>query len=262
MVDAKTRLVALAVLAGVGLSGCELNQKDPNYPAFALRRRRSPRCSACDGATAPVCRFRPTCLRSPASTDGTINIPTAPFGAPPFTLTGARSTRSTAGRRRRYIAHELQRRARRLDAQRLDRACRRDLPEQHEQGPGDRRRAACRASRARCAACSRYGTDYTAERVARHRQRRQDPQDHAAQAAARRARGATNIGYIVLLTNGITRHRVATRRSRARPTRRSRLRRPTAARITNATLDSALPVDQGPPGHRRRRSASTRPTWC
>ena len=32
MVDAKKRLVALAVLASVGLSGCELSQKDPNYP--------------------------------------------------------------------------------------------------------------------------------------------------------------------------------------------------------------------------------------
>jgi hypothetical protein len=32
MLDAKKRLVALAVIAGVGLSGCDLSQKDPNFP--------------------------------------------------------------------------------------------------------------------------------------------------------------------------------------------------------------------------------------
>lgn len=82
MLDAKTRLVALAVLAGVGLSGCDLSQKDPDYPAS-------------QASTTFEASYNPLAGQTPwpndffffGSTDGTLNIP-APYNVAPFTLAG------------------------------------------------------------------------------------------------------------------------------------------------------------------------------
>jgi len=83
MVDAKTRLVALAVLAGVGLSGCELDQKDPNYPASQAPETFNALFSATTGSLP-----WPNDLFFFGTTDLTLNIP-APLNAPPFTLIGS-----------------------------------------------------------------------------------------------------------------------------------------------------------------------------
>lgn len=82
MVDAKTRLVALAVLAGVGLSGCELSQKDPNYPDSITPTNFVALYNVAGGQTP-----WPNDAFFFGSTDGTLNIP-APYSAPPFTLIG------------------------------------------------------------------------------------------------------------------------------------------------------------------------------
>jgi dienelactone hydrolase len=82
MVDAKKRLVALAVLAGVGLSGCELSQKDPNYPDSIAPTTFT--ALFADTGNYPW----PNDLFFPGSTDLTLNIP-AGLNAPPFTYQGA-----------------------------------------------------------------------------------------------------------------------------------------------------------------------------
>jgi dienelactone hydrolase len=82
MVNAKSRLVSLAVLAGVALSGCDVSQKNPDFP----------------DSLAPTtfnALYNPLAGQTPwpndffffGSTDGTLNIP-APYNAAPFTLTG------------------------------------------------------------------------------------------------------------------------------------------------------------------------------
>jgi pimeloyl-ACP methyl ester carboxylesterase len=82
MVDAKMRLVALAVLAGVGLSGCELDQKDPNYPDSITPTTFTALYNVEAGQTP-----WPNDAFFFGSTDGTLNIP-APYNAAPFTLIG------------------------------------------------------------------------------------------------------------------------------------------------------------------------------
>jgi hypothetical protein len=82
MVNAKTRLVALAVLAGVGVSGCELNQKDPNYPDSIAPTTFTALFT--DTGNYPW----PNDLFFGGSTDLTLNIP-APANGPPFTYQGA-----------------------------------------------------------------------------------------------------------------------------------------------------------------------------
>jgi pimeloyl-ACP methyl ester carboxylesterase len=82
MVDAKTRLVALAALAGVGLSGCELSQKDPNYPDSIAPTTFT--ALFLDTSNVPW----PNDLLFAGSTDGTLNIP-AGLNAPPITYQGA-----------------------------------------------------------------------------------------------------------------------------------------------------------------------------
>ena len=82
MVDAKNRLVALAVLAGVGLSGCELNQKDPNYPDSITPTTFTATYNVEAGQTP-----WPNDAFFFGSTDGSLNIP-APYNAAPFTLIG------------------------------------------------------------------------------------------------------------------------------------------------------------------------------
>ena len=77
MVDAKTRLVALAVLAGVGLSGCELNQKDPNYPDSIAPTTFT--ALFLDTSNVPW----PNDLLFNGTKDLTLNIP-APLNAPGF----------------------------------------------------------------------------------------------------------------------------------------------------------------------------------
>jgi len=82
MVDAKKRLVALAVVAGVGLSGCDLSQKDPNFPDSIA-------------PTTFTALYNPLAGQTPwpndffyfGTTDGTLNIP-SPYNAQPFTAWG------------------------------------------------------------------------------------------------------------------------------------------------------------------------------
>ena len=82
MVDAKKRLVALAVVAGVGLSGCDLSQKDPDFPDSIA-------------PTTFTALYNPLAGQTPwpndffyfGTTDGTLNIP-SPYNAQPFTAWG------------------------------------------------------------------------------------------------------------------------------------------------------------------------------
>jgi hypothetical protein len=82
MLDAKTRLVALAVIAGVGLSGCDLSQKDPDFPAS-------------QAPTTFNALYNPLAGQSPwpndffyaGTTDGTLNLP-SPYSGQPFTAWG------------------------------------------------------------------------------------------------------------------------------------------------------------------------------
>jgi hypothetical protein len=76
------RLVALAVLAGVGLSGCNSSQKDPNYPDSITPTTFTALYNVEAGQTP-----WPNDAFFFGSTDGTLNIP-APYNAPPFTLIG------------------------------------------------------------------------------------------------------------------------------------------------------------------------------
>ncbi len=83
MVFATKRLIALAVLAGVALSGCDLSQKDPNYPASQAPTTFNASFNLANGALP-----WPNDLFFNGSTDLTLNIP-SPLVNPPFTLMGA-----------------------------------------------------------------------------------------------------------------------------------------------------------------------------
>ena len=201
MVDAKTRLVALAVLAGVGLSGCELNQKDPNYPDSIAPTTFNALFNVGAGQT-PVADRPVLPVRGVDGRDGTPTIPGAvqravrsryqgatlntqdgwSTTAYSSTASTARSTPSTVnGSTVKVVEIYLeQRRPRRRRRRRI--AARSDEP-------GDPR--------------AHPGTDYTAEVSPDIDSCRQDPQHHAAQAAHARAPVPTNIGYVVLVTNGI-----------------------------------------------------------
>jgi hypothetical protein len=87
MLDAKKRLVALAVIAGVGLSGCDLSQKDPNFPDSVAPTTFNALFFDTGNAPWPSDMFF---LAAAASgvVDGTPAI-FSPFNGSPFTLVGA-----------------------------------------------------------------------------------------------------------------------------------------------------------------------------
>jgi hypothetical protein len=82
MVVAKKRLVALVVLAGVALSGCDLSQKDPNFPQSQAPTTFNALFNLTAGQTP-----WPTDAFFNGTTDLTLNIP-APYNAQPFTAWG------------------------------------------------------------------------------------------------------------------------------------------------------------------------------
>jgi hypothetical protein len=88
MVDAKTRLVALAVLAGVGLSGCGLDQKDPDFPDSIAPTTFNALFNVGAGQVPLPTDMFFLYAASTGVVDGTPTIP-APFNGPPFTYQGA-----------------------------------------------------------------------------------------------------------------------------------------------------------------------------
>ena len=142
MVDAKTRLVALAVLAGVGLSGCELDQKDPNYPDSIAPTTFNALFNV-DGGPDSVAERRVLLRldRRHAQYPGAVQR---------RAVHADRHAAQHAGRLVDFGSdqHELQPVDRRLDARGF-RAGGRGLPQQHHEIPGLRLPSCRRASRAR-----------------------------------------------------------------------------------------------------------------
>lgn len=88
MVDAKMRLVALAVVAGVGLSGCNSSQKDPNFPDSIAPTTFNALFNVGAGQIPWPTDLFFLYAASTGVVDGTPTIP-APFNGFPFTYQGA-----------------------------------------------------------------------------------------------------------------------------------------------------------------------------
>jgi hypothetical protein len=87
MVNAKSRLVSLAVLAGVALSGCDVSQKDPDFPASIAPTTFNALFVDTNNIPWPTDFFFLVAAGS-GKVDGTPTIP-SPLNAPPFTYQGA-----------------------------------------------------------------------------------------------------------------------------------------------------------------------------
>ena len=88
MVNAKSRLVSLAVLAGVALSGCDVSQKDPDFPASIAPTTFNALFNVGAGQIPWPTDMFFLYAASTGVVDGTPNIP-APFNGYPFTYQGA-----------------------------------------------------------------------------------------------------------------------------------------------------------------------------
>ncbi len=88
MVNAKSRLVSLAVLAGVALSGCDVSQKDPDFPASIAPTTFNALFNVGAGQIPWPTDMFFLYAASTGVVDGTPTIP-APYNGSPFTLQGA-----------------------------------------------------------------------------------------------------------------------------------------------------------------------------
>jgi hypothetical protein len=87
MVNAKSRLVSLAVLAGVALSGCDVSQKDPDFPASIAPTTFNALFNVGAGQIPWPTDMFFLYAASTGVVDGTPTIP-APYNGPPFTYFG------------------------------------------------------------------------------------------------------------------------------------------------------------------------------
>ena len=87
MVNAKSRLVSLAVLAGVALSGCDVSQKNPDFPDSLAPTTFNALFIDTGNVPWPTDFFFMVAAGS-GVVDGTPTI-VSPFNAPPFTYQGA-----------------------------------------------------------------------------------------------------------------------------------------------------------------------------
>ena len=253
MVDAKKRLVALAVLAGVGLSGCELNQKDPNYPDSI-----TPTTFTATLQRGGAARLRGRTTRSSSARPTARSISRRPYNAAPFTLIGTPLNTQDGWS---ISAPTNTSFSQSIDGSTLAGSVR--VVEVYLSNTTKFPASAAELPPGVTSPVSRVltpGVDYVAavstDIDSAGKILRINPLK-----PLRPSTGATNIGYMVFLTNGIHDTSGQSLRTERAPTLRTSRRRPTAATspLRCRRASAALPSRSS---RSPRRPASTRPMSC